>query len=420
MVKETFEDLTTFECNYRIFMNKEKTEVLKMTVGTDMKVREFVFLALEMNNIDADLVIISCLYNFKGDELTYESEEYDEGLLFDHHGKGVEGGHVIIEVNDYLDGEGSDGDDSNGTTAESENDDDDGNDSDKSKDGQDKSGDGSKGGGGYGDAPASSSGINPVPIKEFVENSDLDNLREKQKGIKQNLLNLKGDYDLIKEKIKELEKVENERLSKERQKERTKEQKVRDAEDRAEHITINVRPSSADIPNFTVSVKKGDPMKMLKLRVMNNIHGDIGEKKLMSKAKNFTWNINNKVVEHTNAHHKTTVRRFPVADGEVLNLSAVARGGGKRGATPTETSIIFAPSALPSDLDIVKEGIAITAVDMEGWVRSLDDDNLTKLMEVLDEQKKQAKPGQISSLTSPYLQFVREYAHLTETWKQYF
>ena len=97
--------MATFECTYHLVVNAERTENLKETVSSEMKVRDFVLFALEKHGLDTDLVSTSCVYSFSGDEFPYESEEFENGLLFDHHGKGVTGGHIVLEVQYHVENE---------------------------------------------------------------------------------------------------------------------------------------------------------------------------------------------------------------------------------------------------------------------------------------------------------------------------
>lgn len=110
--------------------------------------------------------------------------------------------------------------------------------------------------------------------------------------------------------------------------------KQTDAEDRAEQITLNIRPTSEGAP-FTIKVQKGSTIRSMKILMMKHIHGEEGEKKSLSRAKKIRMihTNQNKEIENSDSHHRTTCRNFGLQDGHTITINAVGLGGGKRGSS---------------------------------------------------------------------------------------
>ena len=69
------------------------------------------------------------------------------------------------------------------------------------------------------------------------------------------------------------------------------------------------------------------------------------------------------------------------------------------------------PSCKPTDIEQVKNGLAIKSVMIQEWVKSL---TLKDLQDMNDIGDKQGKAGNISTVAKPYIAFIKEAAVLED------
>ena len=94
-----------------------------------------------------------------------------------------------------------------------------------------------------------------------------------------------------------------------------------------------------------------------------------------------------------------------------LEVSLKLKGGGKRGRiVERDESVMFAPTALPVDIEAVKDALKLTSINLGAWVKSLGADDLVKLVKGLDDAP---RSGVLSAQIAPCLPFIREYQNLT-------
>ncbi|CAJ1384589.1 unnamed protein product [Effrenium voratum] len=162
---------------------------------------------------------------------------------------------------------------------------------------------------------------------ETLEDKTLEELEEMEASIKVQGTLLVKRLKEVKDKMKEVRTATKAERDAAKRKAQNKTKTENDARDRAQNITLNIRPSSEMMP-FTAAVKKGDPVKMVKMRSMSHVHPDMeGEKKLMKKAKSFVFTHNNKTMEYDISTHRTTCRKYGLLDGDVITLASVGVGG---------------------------------------------------------------------------------------------
>ncbi len=96
-------------------------------------------------------------------------------------------------------------------------------------------------------------------------------------------------------------------------------------------------------------------------------------------------------------------------------------GAGKRSRETDEVStpstILFAPTVQESDLESVKAGLVITAIDMEQWLSGLGLDDLKGLTTQIEGT---TKTGMVTTIARGYIPYYKEYATLQVPLNQIF
>jgi hypothetical protein len=87
-------------------------------------------------------------------------------------------------------------------------------------------------------------------------------------------------------------------------------------------------------------------------------------------------------------------------------------GAAKRGRASLDVEeMYFVPSLEANDCEQVKHALAVKTVNIEPWVKSLDEKTTQELFTTIEEQ---ARSGNIPTLVHPYLEAVKEYHALED------
>ena len=214
-------------------------------------------------------------------------------------------------------------------------------------------------------------------LSETFTDKSLEELEKMEKSFKEQRVAIAKKQKELRCKISEVKEATRKEREALKRKERSKAQQEEDATDRDTFITLNIRPT--DMEGFTVSVKKGSTMRTMKLRVMRHIHPDIAEeeKKLIKKAKKMIFKKGDKTIEFDDSSHRTTIRNYPLVDGDVISLSSIGSGGAPVRKTLFKPKVLgsgsFAVDDDKSDFDLS----FATALNVSKF-KKMDFENLLK------------------------------------------
>jgi hypothetical protein len=102
-----------------------------------------------------------------------------------------------------------------------------------------------------------------------------------------------------------------------------------------------------------------------------------------------------------------------VEDKSTITVFCKGPGGAaKRGRASLDTEeMFFVPTVTEKDCEEIKLALAVKTVNIEPWVKSLDQKTTQYLFDTLEDQ---AKTGNVTILVNPYLDAVKEYAQLED------
>lgn len=260
-----------------------------------------------------------------------------------------------------------------------------------------------------------SSGIQPPAIsdkdflKQIVEASD-EELSTLFKSLTIDAKNSVEKFKSAKVEIDKRAKETRKALRKEMTKAKNDEKKVEAMEERMKPFAVSVILPDGSSKSMEVSkdMTTGAVRNFVGTRLMN-----------ISKKKSKSLRLICGVDDICLRPRKTIGAFKAIQENSRITVSLGIQGGGKRGRVENDTMglsdffdyHIASPQVMETDSIAIRQCLALGKIDLPKWVSSLDEEDATKLLNILDDQKKQTS---LKYLTVPYLDFVKEQKDLKD------
>lgn len=213
-------------------------------------------------------------------------------------------------------------------------------------------------------------------------------------------VNIFNDY---KKKMKQLKKEGRKEKAKQLKKELEEIKKQKSKEERETVIVLKIKFNEVIFP-----------VKITKAETIKGVAEELARMAKVKKSdvKRIRIYFGDKDLRE---HSRMSVTGAKLSDGDSLTAMIRARGGGKRAKHSTqdaneEIEVMFAPEPRADDIQAVLSAIKLREVSIKGWISTLSHEDAGRLIELMDEQ---VSTGKLSSLISPYMNFVQEHKKLT-------